>query len=517
MTEPGHDALHSGARTLRRHIVVIVLCLLLAPATALVVSQRQQKLYTAEGSLLFADPGLEASLLGSSSQPQSFSPQRQTATNVALVSLPRVARRAARRLKIADADTVARKIDVVPEGDSDLVSVTATDPDPSRAAKLANTFAEEFIAFRQSEDRSKVEQAQRLIDRQLSRLSPVERRGRRGQQVRRRLQELAVLASLQTGNAELVQRASVPTAPSSPRLTRNMLFGLLLGLLLGVTLAVIRERLDHRFRDPHDIQEAYDLPILARIPHSRALGGVTRPVLLTPTAVDGLEVESFRALNARLRRLADGAIRSVVVTSAAPGEGKTTVALNLAMAAARAGTRALIIEADLRRPVLAPLMKGKGLSLVLAGEQSFADALGKYAVTSSGDYALVPYGGSQIAGSETDALELHALPAGPIPPNPDRLIESDQMLDLIREAEQQYGLVVIDTPPTVVADALSLNLTPDALIIVARLNRSTRDAADELRDVLASISSPVAGLVVNGTKLTGSVYYGYVRGAEASS
>ncbi len=518
MIDPGHDALRSTARTLRRHIVVIVLCLLLAPATAFVVSQQQQKIYTAEASLLFADPGLAASLLGSSSQPQSVSPERETATNVALVSLPRVARRTATRLKIADAATVSRKIDVVPEGDSDLVSVTATDPDPSFAAKLANTFAEEFIALRQSEDRLKIEQAQMRIENQLSQLSSTAAQGPRGQQLRQRLEELAVLASLQTGNAELIQQATVPTAPSSPSVMRNTLLGLLLGLVLGVTLAFMRERLDHRFRDPEEVQEAYDLPILARIPHSRALRELTPPLLLESKAVNGLEMESFRALNTRLRHLAvDDSIRSVVVTSAAPGDGKTTVALNLAMAATRVGKRTLFIEADLRRPVLAPLMKGTGLSLVLAGEQSFADALGKFAITSSGDYGLVPRGRPPIAGSEADAVELHALPAGPIPPSPGRLIESDRMLNLIREAEQQYDMVVIDTPPTVVADALSLNVSAGALIIVSRLNRSTRGAADELRDQLAGINGSVAGLVVNGVKPRGSVYYGYVHSAEAST
>jgi hypothetical protein len=211
---------------------------------------------------------------------------------------------------------------------------------------VANLFAAQYIALRQEADRAKIAQAQALVNRQLRALPS----GGQSAQERTLRDRLDVLSSLQTGNAELAEAASVPSTPSSPKVVRNTVLGAVLGLLMGVGLALLFERLDRRLRDPRDLEEIFERPILAAIPESRAIArsGLVHQVL------PSTEGEAFRMLRANLRYFnIDSGVESVLITSPAPGDGKSTVAWNLASAAAGSGGRVLLIEADLRHPALA--------------------------------------------------------------------------------------------------------------------------------------------------------------------
>ena len=204
--------------------------------------------------------------------------------------------------------------------------------------------------------------------------------------------------------------------------------------------------------------------------------------------------------------------RSIVVTSAASGEGKSTVAWNLAAAAAEAGARVLLIEADLRRPSLAErhgLSAGQGLSGVLAGQTD----LDRAALT-------IPLGEHTPTGGHTS---FDVLLAGPIPPNPSDLIESNQLAKLIDSAQQRYDMMVIDTPPaTIVSDTAPLIKQVSGLIVVSRLGQTTRDSAGHLQRHLQHLGAPTLGVVVNGVSTRDRYYGGYenARGGyaeEASS
>src|SRR3954467_6307032 len=191
-------------RMLRRRIGVVLICALLVPAAALAFSLSQEKQYSAAASLLFRDPQLDQKFSGAPVFPPSNDPAREAATNAKLASLEVVAARTSKALggKVP-AGEISRRIKVESAGQSDVVSITATDPKPSFAAKLANTFAQQFIAFRRDADRSKVSSAQRLVQAQIGRLAPSERAGPQGTALRQRSEQLQILAALQTGNAEL--------------------------------------------------------------------------------------------------------------------------------------------------------------------------------------------------------------------------------------------------------------------------------------------------------------------------
>jgi len=186
----------------------------------------------------------------------------------------------------------------------------------------------------------------------------------------------------------------------------------------------------------------------------------------------------------------------------AEGDGKSTVAWGLAVAAASTGSRTLLIEADLRHPSLAArygLNSRRGLTSVLTGEVHRAAAITE-----------IP-----LAASANDAHPAHSMDvllAGPLPPNPTDLIESPPMADLIREVEREYDLVVVDTPPVaIVSDAIPLLSMVGGVIVVSRLGKTTRDAVRHLRSQLDNLEAPLLGVVVNSVD-SGAGYYGYGYG-----
>jgi succinoglycan biosynthesis transport protein ExoP len=496
-------------RMLRRRIGVVLICALLVPAAALVFSLSQQKQYSATASLLFRDPQLDQKFFQSSVFAPSSDPNREAATNAKLASLEVVAARTSKALggKVSPGE-ISGEIAVAPAGQSDVVSITATDPDPAFAAKLSNEFAQQFIAFRRDADRSKISSAQELVQAQLKRLSSSEQNGPQGAALRRGNEQLQILAALQTGNAELVQPATIPDSPSSPKTRRNVVVAALLGLLMGCGIALLLERLDRRLKDPKQVSDVYGRPVIGAVPESREIARTDQSFEDLPTN----EAEPMRMLRANLRYFnVDREVRSVLVTSAAPGEGKSTVAKHLASAAASTGERVLLLEADLRRPTLKTRMQltgDFGLSQVLAGACSLRSAIEQV----------------EVAGSGGERRHLSVLASGPIPPNPTDLIESDRMRQVLKAVSEKYDLVVIDTPPTsVVSDAIPLVKNVDGVLVVSRLGKTTRDASVHLRDQLNNLGAYVLGVVVNSVtrqSMTGYAYgygYGYGYAAEYTS
>jgi succinoglycan biosynthesis transport protein ExoP len=482
-------------RVLRRRWWVVALCVVLAGGAAYGISSAQQKKYSATAGLLFRNAGFDTATLGS----PFFAPDdpaRQAATNLKLVQLAAIFDRTAQALGGGiTSDDVRSAISIDPEGQSSIVSVTATDSDPARAQRLANGFADQFIKFRQDADRLAIERALALTKRELSAMSPEVRRSQRGRLLTQRADQLATLSNLQTGNVEKVQAADKPSSPSSPKPRRNGLIGGLLGLLLGLAAAAVMNRFDRKLREPDELGAAFQRPLLAAIPESKFLAGRANALSVSATT----EAEAFRMLRANLRYFnVDRDVRSVMVTSASPGDGKTTVACNRAAAAAAAGSKVLLVEADLRRPTLAgalSLRSSPGLSNVLARQAEPEDVVQKTPVVEGTN--------GSSAGRTMDVIV-----AGPLPPNPVDLIESERMRQLLTDAERDYELVVIDTPPTAaVSDAIALTRQVRGVIVVGRLGVTTRDAIAHLRRQLENLDAPTLGVVVNSVSRGDGGYY----------
>jgi succinoglycan biosynthesis transport protein ExoP len=492
--------LAGALRALRRRWWLVPICWVLVVASATVFSLTAQKQYSADAGLLFRDPGFDQKLFGTTFLAPSRDPAREAATNVKLVSLDIVAQRTARFFEGLTAKQVSDKIQAAAEGQSDVVSVTATDHDPVRARRLANTFAQQYIAFRRDSDRAKIREAQALVQQRISTLTPQQRLNPEGRSLSERADQLQVLASLQTGNAELVQLALTPSSPSSPKVARNLVLAAVLGLLLGVAAALLVHRLDRRLREPDELEEAFGLPVIGAIPRSTAFArGKTHTVRDEIDIAHG-EAEAFRLLRARMRYFnVDREVRTVLIVSAVPADGKTTVAVHLAAAAASSGAKALLLEADLRRPTVSQRVgsvASVGLAEVLTHGAELPEVLREISIET---------GSPDPAG---DHASFDLITAGFPPPNPHELIESKRMAELLEELSSDYDLVVIDTPPLLsVSDAIPLIGRVDGVLIVSRLGATTSDAARRLASELKGLNAPVLGIVANGLRSRAQAYY----------
>lgn len=492
-------------RVMARRWHIVLLCVLVVPAVAYYVSSREEKKYETKARVLFRDSGQDNQFSNTPGLPAVEDPERQAATILDLLQLPAVAERTARALgEGATAGQVASQISTGATGQSDVYSIEARTTSPAAAARLANTYADQFVAYRRDVDRQQVAETRRTLERQIQ---ASQRRGStdpseeaRRAQLRDRVAELRIVESLQDGDVEVVQRADVPTEAVSPKPRRDTAIGLGLGLLLGVGLALLFEALDRRLRSMRSVETTFERPILGAIPESRALAKENR-VVLPPG-----EREAFRMLRANLRYYnEDRGRESVLVTSAALGEGKTTVAWNLAVAAADAGTKVLLLEADMRRPVLA---KRLGASF----EYGLSDVLSRGATV---DQALqhVQLGDPESNGSRPVMDVIFG--GGPLT-NPIDPIESARMVSLLSGAEKRYDLVVVDAPPlSVVPDAIPLIRQVSGVIVVSRLGKSTRDAASHMRDQLEHLGATTLGVVVNSVQASDGFYSYAYRAAES--
>ena len=501
-TEQTNFSIEQILGVLRRRAPVILLCFVLVAGTAFAFSKRQTKKYSATASLVFGNDQLSQQVAGlpvASTNNQ----QAQQSTNLRLVQLGDMAAKTARGLgRGLTKAKISEALSVSAEGESNIVDVTATAASPELAAAIANTYSNVFVQEQQNSNHQYYASALALVNKQLAALSPVQRAGTAGLALQDRAQSLGVLAELRSGNVQVTQAAAVPTSPSSPKVSRNTILGAMLGLLLGLGFAFLLERLDRRIREPKDLEAIYGLPLLGVVPEIAALTRSTRRNGNTASALSAGEGETFDLIRAHLRYFnVDRKLRALLIASAGPGDGKTTVARHLAGAAVMMGSRALLLEVDLRRPTLAKqfdLRSGPGLSDVLIGAISMDEA------TQSTDVDLQ-------AGNRSRGRTLDVLVAGTIPPpNPAELLESHAMESVLQEAQSIYDLVVIDTPPlTAVSDAFPLLRKVDGVVIVGRIGRNRRDVAERLHETLSGVGAPLLGVIANGVKLGGLGAYGY--------
>jgi polysaccharide biosynthesis transport protein len=502
-TEQANLSIEQFLGVLRRRAGWILLCFVLVAVAAYGFSKHQTKKYTATASLVFNNNQLSQQVAGL--QPVGSSNQlAQQNTNLKLVQLGDMAEKTASALgQGLTKEKVKEDLGVSAQGESNIVDVAATATTPALAAGIANTYAGIFVKEQQSSNHAYYASALKLVNKQLAALSPKEKAGTAGLALQDRAQSLGVLAELRNGNVEVAQAATVPTSPSSPKTSKNTILAGVLGLLLGLGVAFLLERFDRRIREPKDLEAVYSLPLLGVVPESKALSRSAGREGNTSVLLPAAEAEAFHLIRAHLRYFnVDRELRTLLVASAAPGDGKTTIARHLAAAAARMGSRVLLLEADLRRPTLAQqldVQPGPGLADVLIGAVAVGEAtqLIDLRTPSAGE------------GSRGHALEVLVAGAA-LPPNPGELVESHAMESLLEQAKSDYDLVVIDTPPlTAVSDAFPLLRKVDGVVIVGRVGRNRRDVAQRLHETLTGAGAPLLGVIANGFKSGGRGSYGY--------
>jgi capsular exopolysaccharide synthesis family protein len=501
---------------LRRRGLWIVLCCLLAAAAAFGLSKHQTKQYTAAAALLFKSSQLTQQIAG---LPSNIATLAEQNSNVRLVQVGDMAAKTASLLgqgltqqKVSNSLSVAQQGETSVAGESSVVDVSASSASPVLAAAIANTYAKLFVKEQQKSTHQYFKSALATVNKQLSALSPKERLRGAGVTLQNRAQELKFLAELQYGGVQFAQSAVVPTSPSSPRTLRNTFIGGALGLLLGIGLVLLLERLDRRIKEPAELEAMFRSPLLGVVPESASF---SRSPQRTPDASLGLpsaEAETFSLILAHMRSYsAERDIRTTLVTSAAPSDGTTTVALHLAEAAARSGARTLLLEMDFRNPTLAhnlSIQPGPGLRDVLTDTVSIGGAVQAIGLRASA--------GKGITGPTLDVLTSGTAQ----PSSPGELIKNHAMEAVLEQTKSIYDLVVIDAPSLMaVSDAFPVLREVDGVIVVGRIGRTRRDVAGRLQQVLDRSAAPLLGVVANRLRANGrgAYAYGYAKDDQPSA
>jgi succinoglycan biosynthesis transport protein ExoP len=495
----------------RRRLPLIVLCVVVVAGAAFAFSKRQTREYTASSSLVFSDGSLSRQIAGLPASVSSGSSLlAQQANDLELVRGGDTAAKTASALgNGVSPRRVAASLEISGHAESGVVTISSTTTSPVLAAAIANTYSHLFVNEQQEANSKYFKAALALVHRELAHLSPAERVGAGGVQLQDRAQTLSLLSELHDENVQVAQEASVPSAPSTPKTKRNTALGALLGLLIGLGLAFALGRLDRRLRGPEELEAIYGLPLLGAVPESTALSRAGGKKRGKRSVLPVADAAAFSLIRAHLRFFnVDRELRTLIVASAAPGDGKTTIARHLAEAAARLGTSVLLLEADLRDPTLAEqldIAPGPGLADVLIGATPMREA-------------IQPIHLEAPPGEGAEGRILDVLVAGAVlPPNPGELTEGRAMKGVLEQAKFAYDLVVIDTPPlSAVSDAFPLLTKVDGVVIVGWIGRSRRDASERLHHVLASAGAPLLGVIANGSNSGGPAAYGYVRGEKLS-
>jgi capsular exopolysaccharide synthesis family protein len=325
------------------------------------------------------------------------------------------------------------------------------------------------------------------------------------QDLLQKLKEAGVSAGLKSSNIRVVDVARTPTSPISPNVHRNLTLGFLIGLGLGIALAFVLENMDRTVRNLEELAGTSALPVLGLIPLQVTSSRYQRKRLTmisnngvnpeSPALVAYLRpkseiAEAFRSLRTSILLSAFGAPANVImVTSSLPQEGKTTISANTALVLAQAGSRVLLVDADLRRPGLAKMLGLKatgGLSTLVSGMERFEDVVVRF--------SKVP--------------DLWILPAGPVPPQAAEMLGSARMAELIAGWRKEFDHIVIDTPPCLsVTDAAVLSPHVDRVLLVARAGQTQKPTFRRACSLLLQVNARGRGAVLNGFDTRAESYY----------
>jgi len=381
--------------------------------------------------------------------------QQRVKSYASMLTSDRVARGVARRMgpevEVAD---VRERVTAVPVPETVLIEATATDQTPSRSLRLAQELAVEF----------------------------------------RNLVELLETPPGKTTSAvkvEVVAGPELNETPVSPRPVRNLALAGLLGLILGAAATVLRERLDTTVKTVEELRDIASAPVLAGVPFDTEAKGA--PLLGLGGLGQSPRAEALRQLRTNLQFVdVDRPVKTLVVTSAIPGEGKSSTACNLAALFAETGQRVLLVDADLRRPRIADYLGiegAVGLTTVLAGRVAVEDVLQSW------------------------GTGLWVLPSGFLPPNPSEMLGSRQMSELLDSFRATFDMVIIDCPPLLpVTDGAVAAARADGALLLTRSRKTTSHQVTAAVNALRSVDARLLGCVLNMVPPDGTDpyhYYGY--------
>jgi len=498
---------------------VIIRAVVVVALAALIWSLLQAPVYEGQSKVLISEKGSGAEIFGSIGLDISSQPERGLQTQVQLMQVRPLLENTIRRLGLGIApEDLAERVTISAVGLTNIVTVTARDGDPARAAEIANTLADEFVIWSRDYKRESINAA---IDEVSVRLDVAKNEilelGRRINDEGKsdelaaelaiatgsyttlagKLEELRINAQLEVGSGRVVSPAVEADEPVEPTPARNTALGLMVGLVFGLGMAFLYEYLDNTIKTSDELERVLETPVLGLIPAEKFEKDERRRTSIV-THPGSAAAEAYRVLRNNLDFINfQHDITTVLVTSAAPAEGKSTVAANLAAGLAQAGKRVVLVASDFRKPTTQQFFGVRnliGLSDVLTGAHTLKAALQR----------------------PREDMDLLVLTSGKMPPNPSELLGSEKMHALLEELKGWADWVIIDTPPLLaVADGAAVARFADGVLLVTKGGSSTREAVKRASEMLENVGGRVLGSVVWGLDATGarSGYgYGYGKG-----
>lgn len=490
-------------RIVRKWAVAVLALTVLGAVVAFAVSRAMTPLYQAKGNVLVV-AGLGQS--GGGTADLNLSAAEATTTAATLMTAPPLLQSVIHTQHLNEPlSTLAGNVAATPQTNSELVDVSVTDPSPTRAARIGNAIMSAFVAQITQQNTDRVNQAGAALQAEINQVQAALNQSEQqlatatAAEAATLRQEIGDQTSLlsqltlnygtfratQQQNLETVTvatPASAPTTPSSPRTLFNTGVGALAGLLIGVTMAAILEFLDQGLKTAEDVRQRLGVPCIGLVPrHTTPGSGRERQERETLVAS-----EAYRRLRTSLLFAApDSQLRSVVITSARSGEGKTQTAANLSVALASADQRIVLVDADMRRPdmhrIFSRPLQGGMSELIMSVRPGENLSLRSARATSQPNLTLIT--------------------AGTIPPNPSELLASRRAALLLHGLESAFDLVVIDTPPIdAVPDALNLAAEASATVVVVDAGRTNATQAQATIETLRSVGANVIGVVLNRAK-----------------
>jgi capsular exopolysaccharide synthesis family protein len=471
------DTVANMLGVLRRRWAVLAASVLACLLVAIVLHERRTDTYEATASVAFNVANLSDTALGVNAS--SGDPARAAATNVLVARSSEVAAAVAKELHLPGSSSdVLSGVSVSAAANADVLNISADKPTPVEAQAIANAFARQYIAFEAKSQIDSIEQAEAELQAQLSSLPSG---STRATSVSGSIQRLAQLRAVANGNARVIGRAGLGSLTGAG-LKLTLMLAILIGGALGLAIVFVLEAVDRRLTRIEDLETEYQLPALTAVPQSG---------FRSPRAIDRRDgLEPYRILRSVLDISAiDHTVYTILVTSAVPGEGKTTAAVDLAQAVALTGRTVTLVELDLRRPTFSrhfQLDPRRGVTSLVAGRSTVSELL------------VHPF---------ADLPNLAVLPSGTLPSNPSELLASQQIEDLLTSltyrGDGEGRMVVIDAPPLLpVADTQVLLNNPaiDTVLVVTRSGKTTRDEIRRARTILDRHLLQPLGLIVAGVR-----------------
>jgi polysaccharide biosynthesis transport protein len=496
---------------------IIILCTVLALAVGLVLVFTLQPVYQATAKVLIVEKNISSEVFDQYIPEYSGSREINFQTQMEIISSRQFREEVIKRLSLdMKPGQLEDKINISRVTGANVVDISVQDSDPQLAADISNMLSAiyiEWVSENYQQDirelleeiDSKAADAKQELDKVSAQISGLEGSGKDiPESLRKELEmnsSMYVMLSEKYENlrineavgdsfARVIESAVVPQDPVKPNKKLYLAASLLIGLLLGSGIILLREFMDNTIKTSSDAKRYYGLSVVSQIAYEKSYDTRKRELIILKDPASQTS-ESIRELRTNLKYFdIEGNKKIIGVSSAQLEEGKSFISANLAVTLAHSGIKTILVNADLRKPMIHKyfnISNTSGITSILTGYSKLADEI-----------------------KSTEVKNLHFLASGPIPPNPAELLETDLLGKILESLAEKYEYVIVDTPPIVpVTDLIVLAGKIDSIMIVARVGKVTKATAVQAMEKTRVIKDKLMGIVLNGVVRKGSYYYYY--------